>query len=408
MTKAKVPAAGNMYDRFFSVNDPHRTLVDQIDAGKYIIGRAHAGAAETDFLWQIWTLEMVGTQPQITYASDGEPRFRWVDRELVTDPNLPDDGSPAGIFLTREFVDSGSLAGTTVGFLYPMAKDVGIETYVFEITNDPSDKFALGPATNNQLLLTDTAFGIDGEYLVEIKVTDSKLRSYTEWLTINVANIRLTNNSIIETAPLGAKIADIIAVDGQEPIVISILDDPDQKFQVSGVELLTNDAFDFSDKESHQLTLQTTDALSVVRTQTFTIEVLAENISILESLIDIDAEGNPAMRVIVSDKLKKFQYNEVSHTGLGELIVLTYTVSAGIINHLLKVQCSGENRSIYTVEINGNIAGKARAYYTEYNASIDLDGITVEDGDVVVVKVDSKTNEPADFNATLTYEEHAL
>ena len=166
MTKGKIPANANFYDRFFSNENPHRTLVDQIDTNKYIVGRAPASAKETDFTWQIWTLEIVGTQPQTTYASDGEPRFRWVDRELVTDPNLPDDGSPAGIFLTQDYVDSGSPSGTTVGFLYPMAKDVGIESYVFTIVYDPSDKFELDVNTNNKLVLTDTAVGVDVEYTV--------------------------------------------------------------------------------------------------------------------------------------------------------------------------------------------------------------------------------------------------
>ena len=301
MTKGKAPSEGNFYQRFFNREDPHRTLVDQIDSNKYIIGRARADAKETDFLWQIWTLEVIGTKDQITYASDGEPRFRWVDRELVTDPNLPDDGSPAGIFITSDSVDSGSPSGTTVGFLYPMAKDVGIESYVFLITDDPSNKFELDAATNNKLVLTDTALGVDGEYDVEIRVVDSQGRAYTEVVTINVATIRLTSTEILETVPLGTKVADIVAVDGEPPVTFSLVSDVDQKFQVSGGDLLTADALDFATAESHDIVLRATDNLGVDRDESFTIQVVTESIGALESVITENDNGDPALRVLVSN-----------------------------------------------------------------------------------------------------------
>ena len=406
MTKGKIPANNNFYDRYFFSQDPHRTLVDQIDAGKYIIGRARADAKETDFLWQIWTLEFIGTERQITYASDGEPRFRWVDRLLVTDPNLPDDGSPAGIYIADPYVNAGDPAGTLVGFLFPMAKDVGIETYAFEILSDPSNKFVLDATENNKLLLSDTANGADNEYQLEVLVVDSQGRFFSQWITVDVVNIRLTNFRVQETADLGTKIADIIAVGDTPPTSFSIISDPDDKFDTVGADLVTDNAFDFSTAESHEVTIQYTDSLLVQRQETFTIEVIPDPISTLAAVTTEDLHGNAALRVLLGEEKILNLYNEVNNTGSGEVTVLTHIVPSGVFNHLLLAQCSGDNRAKYTVSVNGQVVWKARTYYTEYNTPIDLGEYPLVEGDVVEIKADSLTNKPAQFNATLKYKEH--
>lgn len=407
MTKGKIPANNNFYDRYFFSQDPHRTLVDQIDAGKYIVGRARASARETDFLWQIWTLEFIGTEPQITYASDGEPRFRWVDRELVTDPTLPDDGSPAGIYIANPRVDAGDPAGTTVGFLFPMAKDVGMESYVFQIIDDPSDKFELSPTENNRLLLSDTADGADDEYQLEVRVIDSQGRFFSQVITVDVVNIRLSSTTVPEESFIGTKIADIVAINANEPVTFAIIDDPDSKFAISGSDLITDDIFDFTVAESHSVTIQYTDALAVQRQETFEIAVDAENQSLLASIITEDLHGDSAVRVIPAERKNVTLYNEVNSVGLGDSVILTHTVPLNRWNHLLTITASGDNIGIYRVVVNGSVVWKARSYYTNFNIPItSLEEYPLEQGDVVQVIVENRTNEAAAFNATLVYREH--
>lgn len=408
MTKGKIPADGNFFDRYFFDKDPHRTLVDQVDAGKYIIGRARANARETDFLWQIWTLEYVGTEQEITYASDGEPRFRWIDRLLVTDPNLPDDGSPAGIYIADPKVDAGSPAGTTVGFLFPKAKDVGIRSYAFEIVADPSNKFVLDGTTNNKLLLSDTAFGIDQEYTLDVRVIDDLGRDFTETITVDVVNLKLTNFQVDETADLGTKIADIIAVNDTPPTTFQIVNDPDDKFDISGADLISDDAFDFSTKEFHEVTIQYTDSTSKVREETFIIEVIPDPQGLFASVTDEDLHGDSAIRVLIAEQKILNEYNEVSHTGSGDITVMTYVCPASVFNHLLLAQCSGDNRAKWRLVVNGQVVCKSRTYYTEYNTNMDLGEYQLVEGDVVEVIADSLTNKPANFNVTLKYKEHDL
>jgi hypothetical protein len=110
----------------------------------------------------------------------------------------------------------------------------------------------------------------------------------------------------------------------------------------------------------------------------------------------------------IDQKFKRATFSEVASLGLGEIKILTYTVGAGLKSDLKKVQCTGCNKSTFRATINGSTVGKANTYYTEYNAVIDLEGETVEDGDIIEVYADNRSNSTADFSARLNYEEYLL
>jgi len=240
-----------------------------------------------------------------------------------------------------------------------------------------------------------------------VLVVDSQGRFFSQWITVDVVNIRLTDTNVDEEAFVGTKVADIIAVGDTPPTSFAITNDPDNKFDVSGTDLITTDAFDFSTAESHEVTIEYTDSLLQQRSETFTINVIPENPDLLSSVTEEDLHGNSAIRVVVAEQKIVPLYNEVNHIGLGDITVVTHTVPVGKFNHLLKLQCSGENVAVYRVEVNGQVVSKARTYYTEYNTPpIDLGELQLEEGDVVEVVADSQTNEPASFNATLIYKEH--
>jgi len=148
----------------------------------------------------------------------------------------------------------------------------------------------------------------------------------------------------------------------------------------------------------------------------YVVEVTTDNDQYLTEYIKysafqlrgFDLTQSDKFQEFIDEKFKRSKYNEVTHTGLGVIEILAYTVGVGLKSDMTKVQCSGGNRAIYTVEINSTVEGKSRAYYTDYNTTIDLDGLTVEDGDEVKVFADSQTNIAADYNATLTYREYLL
>lgn len=343
MTKVKSPRRGNFYDRFFNVNDPNNILVDQLSSSEFIVGRANAGTRQTDFSWQLSTVTIYGNVQQVVFAADGEPRFRWIDRKLVLDPDINPDGSPSGIYITSNSIDANSPAGTIVGDLFPKALDVGKLSYAFEITSDPSNKFELDPNQNNRLLLKDIALGVDGEYTLDIRVVDSELREFTDTLTINVASIRLSNDVIDEDAGIGAKIADIIAVEGQAPVTFSIIADPDNKFDVVGADLVLDEDIDFETKAEHLVTIQSTDALSNTRQETFTISVRPASASSgIESVTTQDKDNRDALRT--------YPVNNIGPFGQYDRLDASYPSTAS---------------ELYTYSLNGTVLGTVTVTYTD-------------------------------------------
>lgn len=96
------------------------------------------------------------------------------------------------------------------------------------------------------------------------------------------------------------------------------------------------------------------------------------------------------------------QYSEVlSVAGLATVTVLTYTVPASKIFRIKRVDFSGGNRAIYTLDINGATASTKRLYYARFNGEFVMEYVELTAGDIVKVIVENKTNMVADFNANL-------
>lgn len=106
--------------------------------------------------------------------------------------------------------------------------------------------------------------------------------------------------------------------------------------------------------------------------------------------------------------VSKSEYNEVSAVALQTLVVLSKTIIAGSGIDITSAECSGDNRSIFSVEINGSIKNKKRIYYTKYNTNFNFHELELLEGDKIEIKVENKTNQPGDFNCTLNYNEFAI
>lgn len=95
-------------------------------------------------------------------------------------------------------------------------------------------------------------------------------------------------------------------------------------------------------------------------------------------------------------------YSEIlSLAGLATSTVVMYTVAAGKKLKLKRIDFSGGNRAVYSVDINNSIAAKHRTYYTNYNGEIIFNDLLLIAGDVVKLIVENKTNITADFNSNL-------
>jgi hypothetical protein len=95
-------------------------------------------------------------------------------------------------------------------------------------------------------------------------------------------------------------------------------------------------------------------------------------------------------------------YSEIlSLAGLATATVVLYTVASGKKLKLKRLEFSGENRAVYSVDINNSIQAKHRTYYTNYNGEIIFDDLLLVEGDVIKLIVENKTNMTADFNGNL-------
>ena len=103
-----------------------------------------------------------------------------------------------------------------------------------------------------------------------------------------------------------------------------------------------------------------------------------------------------------------YSFNEVNSLGSDTLTILNITVGIGLGVDLFLCSCSGDNVSIFSVEINDSVIDKKRLTWGKFNTEFKLANYELSDGDNVKVKVENKRNKTGTFNATLYYSEYNL
>lgn len=104
----------------------------------------------------------------------------------------------------------------------------------------------------------------------------------------------------------------------------------------------------------------------------------------------------------------KIDFNEINSTGTETLTIINKTISAGLGVKIKTIDFSGENRAVYSFEVNGIIVGRKRTYLTWFDGKFEFKDMLLSEGDNIKVIVENKTNEPASFNASLMYNEYSL
>jgi hypothetical protein len=88
------------------------------------------------------------------------------------------------------------------------------------------------------------------------------------------ASLRLTGNSIIETASVGALVGTLSVRNGTGIYTYTILADPDSKFAIDGSNLELGNTLDYETKTSHNVTIQADNGAGSVVSRVFTIVVI--------------------------------------------------------------------------------------------------------------------------------------
>ena len=209
------------------------------------------------------------------------------------------DGAPTDITLTGGSVDENSAQGTLVATLSTVDTDAG-DTHTYAITNDPSGFFEIVGDEVRVAAGANIDFETDQTHDITVETTDSGGNTYSEVVTITVndlidenpTDITLTGGSVDENAAAGTTVATLSTVDADasDTHTYAITNDPSGFFEIVGdeVRVAAGANIDFETDQTHDITVQTTDAAGNTYSEVVTITV---NDLIDENPTDITLTG---------------------------------------------------------------------------------------------------------------------
>ncbi len=298
----------------------------------------------------------------------------------VTDLNE----APTDIDLSGASVDENN-AGAVVATLSATDQDAG-DTATFSIAEDASDLFEVA---GNELKLKD-GVSLDHEaqesYEITLQVEDSSGATYTETVTISVADlnegptdIQLSNTNVAE-GDAGAVVGTLTAFDPDEgdTLTFTVSDD---RFEVVGDELKLKDGveLDFNDVQSIDVTVTATDSAGAANSQSFSIGVN-------------DVNEGPTLGLATGPGLAASYYN-IGHS-LSDLDDVDFDATpdaTGVVDNLDYMQgqqafWDGAPNDFFAAKYEGQLVVETGGTYTFSMASDDgsmlfIDGEPVLDND---------------------------
>jgi len=102
-------------------------------------------------------------------------------RVVITNPGPDDTSGPINLLITSDNIDTGANVGSVVGYLVP---DGGVGPFLFTISDDPDDKFAI----LDNALITDNPvdYFTQPQHSVTIKVTDINNKEFSKAFIIDI------------------------------------------------------------------------------------------------------------------------------------------------------------------------------------------------------------------------------
>ena len=209
------------------------------------------------------------------------------------------DENPTDITLTGGSVDENAASGTTVATLSTVDADAG-DSHTYAITNDPSGFFEIVGDEVRVAAGANIDFETDQTHDITVETTDAAGNTYSEVVTIavndlideNPTDITLTGGSVDENAAAGTTVATLSTVDADasDTHTYAITNDPSGFFEILGdeVRVAAGASIDFETDQSHDITVQTTDAAGNTYSEVVTITV---NDLIDENPTDITLTG---------------------------------------------------------------------------------------------------------------------
>ncbi|NKB19794.1 MAG: hypothetical protein GKS01_04530 [Alphaproteobacteria bacterium] len=191
------------------------------------------------------------------------------------------NGAPTDISVSGLSVQENSAAGTVVGIASAVDSDSG-ETFTYSLSDDAGGRFTINPSTG-EISVADGA-SLDYEdaasHGISIQVTDSAGNTYSEAMTVDVADVNevasdisLSASSVAENS-VGATIGTLSKTDSDAGDSHTYSVD-DSRFEVVGgqLKLKSGVSLDHEAADSVTVNVTTTDSGGLTRTEAFDISV---------------------------------------------------------------------------------------------------------------------------------------
>ncbi len=194
------------------------------------------------------------------------------------------DEAPTGITAAGGAIDENSAAGSLVATLSTTDSDTG-DTFVYAITNDPSGFFEIVGDEIRVKAGANIDFEADETHDVTVEVTDAGGNTYSETITLSVNNlmdegptdITVAGGAVDENAAAGTVVATLSTVDADagDSFTYSLTSDASGFFEIVGDEIRVKAGadIDFEADQSHDVTVEVTDAGGNTYSETITLSV---------------------------------------------------------------------------------------------------------------------------------------
>ena len=204
-------------------------------------------------------------------------------------------------------------------------------------------------------------------------------------------HIALDNNIVFDGMSAGLPVANISVLDIDDIThTITVIDDPSAHFNVLGSVLYLTQPAVLADV-AYPLKLRATDDEGKSHDQTFAIYV---------------QEMPPVTPTVFLGELLIYDTDSLVSGAISD--VVSYTVPAERGVRLKIVDCFGDNRARFYVEVNGYRIGDKKTYWTYYETKFDFDNYELNAGDVVKVYAENRGAITGDFNITLRGYQYAI
>ncbi len=210
--------------------------------------------------------------------------------------------APTDLALSVSTVAENAANGTVVGTVTGSDPDSG-DTKSYSFIDNAGGRFAINSSTGVITVANSTLLNYEAapSHNVTVRVTDRGGLTYNETFTINLTNVNeaptgiaLSGNTVAENSPTGTVVgtASTTDPDAGDRHTYSLTNNAGGRFAIDGttgqITVANGSLLNYDAASSHTITIRTTDAGGLARSQTFTINLSNVN----EAPTDLSLSAN--------------------------------------------------------------------------------------------------------------------